>query len=55
MMCAHRWAVISQDGWEVIPEAERIAAEAWRREMAERVEPARRKTVELYAGNTYAF
>jgi hypothetical protein len=44
-----------QDGWSPIPEAERIAAEAWRRELAERPEPVRKSYADLYPDNESAF
>lgn len=58
-ICSHVVAVrtlAEQDGWSPIPEAERIAAEAWRRELAAMPEPARKRGyTELFADNTDAF
>jgi hypothetical protein len=59
-ICSHVVAVRALaelvDGWSPIPEAEQIAAEAWRRELTEMPEPARRKGYdELYPDNESTF
>jgi hypothetical protein len=59
-ICSHVVAVRAlaeqTDDWSPIPEAERIAAEAWRRELAEMPEPARCKGYdELYPDNESTF
>lgn len=44
------------DGWDVVPEAEQIAAAAWKRDLASQPEPARRKSYdELYNDDLGAF